>query len=160
MQEHQRRRFDFVPALFPQDLIMSRSQWGRRRHCIDEIANLLEEKRWGAAVNMKLEFNTFLEGDEQFRPFTTYPSENASPSGILKSTQLSVADGKNPNQWAPKAATSSSVKKYQKINTTRCRAARELASKCLLCRSNFIQNIHSRLSDEACKCGWCSRLGG
>lgn len=86
MQEHQRRRFDFVPVLFPQDLIMSRSLWGRRRYCIDEMANLLEWKRRGAAVNMKLEFNTFLEGDEQFHPFTTYPSENAGPGGILQPT--------------------------------------------------------------------------
>lgn len=82
MQEHQRRRFDFVPVPLPRDLIMSRSLWGRRRHCIDEMANLLEGKRRGAAVNMEQEFNTFSEGDEQFRPFTTYPCENAGPGGI------------------------------------------------------------------------------
>lgn len=82
MQEHQRRRFDFVPVLSPRDLIMSRWLWGRRRHCIDEMAKLLEGKRRGAAVNMEQEFNTFLEGDEQLRPFTTYPCENAGPGGI------------------------------------------------------------------------------
>lgn len=48
---------------------------------------------------------------------------------------VTVADGKNSTQWAPTAATSSSVKKYQKINTTCCRAARAVSPKCLLCRS-------------------------
>lgn len=36
-------------------------------------------RRRGAAANTKLEFNTFLEGDEQLHLFTTYPSENVGP---------------------------------------------------------------------------------
>lgn len=57
---------------------------GSRRHCIDEMANLLKGKRMGAAVNMKLEFNTFLKGDEQFTHLLLTPLRMQAPAAFCR----------------------------------------------------------------------------
>lgn len=50
------------------------------KQSIDETTNLAAG---GAAVNMGLEFNTFLEGDKQFHLFTGYPYEDGGSGDMF-----------------------------------------------------------------------------